>query len=152
MISPNPFVTLREVTRENLGQVLRLQVAATQSNLVATTAESIAEAHFYPEVAWIRAVYADETPVGFVMLEDDTQTSSYSLWRFLIDSRFQKRGVGRRAMEQVIDYVRTRPSAKALFTSHVPDEGHAGKFYEKLGFIYTGETDEDGELIMRYDL
>ena len=31
---------------------------------------SIAEAHFSP-LAWFRAVYAGDTPVGFVMLSDD---------------------------------------------------------------------------------
>lgn len=152
MTSSHAVVTLREVTRENLGQVLRLKVAPTQENYVATNAESIAEAHFYPEVAWFRAIYADETVVGFVMLETDREQASYSLWRFMIDAQFQKQGLGQCAIEQVIDYVKTCPGATTLFTSHVPNEGHAGPFYEKVGFVYTGDTDEDGELIMRYDL
>jgi diamine N-acetyltransferase len=152
MISANAIITLREVTRENLGQVLRLKVVPGQENFVATNAESIAEAHFYPEAAWFRAIYADETAVGFVMLETDVEQASYSLWRFMIDARFQQQGIGRRAIAQVIAFVKTCPGAQALFTSHVPDAGHAGPFYEKMGFVYTGDTDEDGELIMQYDL
>jgi len=40
-------VTLREVTKENLRQVLNLEVAPTQTKFVASNAVSIAQAHFY---------------------------------------------------------------------------------------------------------
>jgi diamine N-acetyltransferase len=50
-----------------------------------------------------------------------------------------------------MDYVRTRPGAEVLLTSVVPGEGGPGPFYEKLGFHYTGET-EDDELVMSCSL
>jgi diamine N-acetyltransferase len=112
-VSTSAIVTLREITKENLDSILNLKVALTQENFVASNAVSIAQAHFYPEVAWFRAIYADETPVGFVMLEDDPANSSYFLWRFMIDARFQKCGFGRRALELAIEHVKTRPGAKA---------------------------------------
>ena len=146
----NAVVTLREITQENLYEILELQVTKNQENFVASNAVSLAEAHFYPEIAWFRAIYADETPVGFIMLEDDPANSLYHLWRFMIDARFQKCGFGRRALELAIEHVKTRPGAKALSTSCVPGEGSPGTFYEKIGFTYTGEKDEDGELMMRY--
>jgi diamine N-acetyltransferase len=144
-------VTLREVTKETLREVLKLGVAPEQERLVAPNAISIAEAHFSPDVAWFRAIYAGETPVGFVMLEDDASKPRYYLWRFMIDRRYQGRGIGRRAIELLIEHVRTRPGAKELLTSCVPGEGSPGPFYEKLGFVYTGEDDE-GELVMRREL
>ncbi len=144
-------VSLREVTRENLGQVLRLKVAPEQERFVATNAVSIAQAHFYPETAWFRAIYLDDTPVGFVMIEDQPDKPKYYLWRFLIDSGYQGRGIGRRAIEAIMDHVRTRPGATELFLSCVPGDGSPGPFYEKLGFAYTGEED-DGEMVMRRDL
>ena len=63
-------ISLREITRETLRDVLRLKVAPEQEKFVATNAVSIAQAHFYPETAWFRAIYADDTPVGFVMIEE----------------------------------------------------------------------------------
>ncbi len=146
---PTPTITLREITKDNLDQVLDLKVAIAQENFVASNAKSIAQAHFYPEVAWFRAIYADETPVGFVMLEDDPPNESYFLWRFMIDSQYQNRGFGRRALELVIEYVKTRPNAAAIMTSCVPGEGSPGAFYEKMGFTYTGDKDESGELMMQ---
>jgi hypothetical protein len=60
--------SLREVTLDNLRDVLRLTVAAHQEQFVASNAVSIAQAYFYRDSAWFRAIYADDTPVGFVML------------------------------------------------------------------------------------
>lgn len=151
MKKSNPVVSLREVTKETLRDITRLKVSPNQERLVATNAESIAEAHFSPDIAWFRAIYADDTPVGFVMLEDNAAIGRYYLWRFMIDARYQKRGIGQRALELLFEYVKTRPGARVLYTSCVPGEGSPGPFYEKMGFVYTGEEDE-GELVMRIEL
>lgn len=144
-------VTLREITSETVRDILKLKVAPEQDQFVAPNAVSIAQAYFEREVAWFRAVYADETPVGFVMLEDNVAKQEYSLWRFMIDARFQGHGYGRRAIELLIEYVKTRPGATALFTSCVPGDGSPCPFYERMGFVYTGDED-DGELVMRLAL
>lgn len=147
-----PRVSLREVTRENLGEVLRLGVAPEQARFVASNAVSIAQAHFHPDVAWFRAIYAGETPVGFLMLHDDPAKPEYHLWRFMIDHRFQKLGYGREALRLLLDHVRGRPGAVALTLSHVAGDGSPAEFYQRVGFAHTGEADEDGELLMRIDL
>lgn len=144
-------VSLREVTKENLGAVLRLQVAPGQDRFVASNAISIAQAHFEPDHAWFRAIYADQTPVGFLMLHDEPAKSAYYLWRFMIDHRFQGRGFGARAIDLLLDHVRGRPGADVLRLSHVPGDGSPAPFYERLGFAHTGEED-DGELVMRIAL
>jgi diamine N-acetyltransferase len=144
-------VTLREVTKENLRDILMLRVAPEQERFVASNAVSIAQAHFDPEIAWFRAIYADDTPVGFLMLHDEPTVPTYFLWRFMIDHRFQGRGYGRLALELLIDHVRSRPGATFLSLSHVPGEGDPSPFDQRMGFTHTGELDE-GELIMRRDL
>ena len=144
-------VSFREVTKETLREILLLKVSPSQEGFVAPNEISIAEAHFSPEVAWFRAIYSGDTPVGFVMLEDDPSKPRYYLWRFMVDARYQGTGVGRRALELLFEHVRARPGATHLLTSIVPGEGSPGPFYEKLGFVYTGEEDE-GELVMRREL
>ncbi len=150
-LSKASAVSLREVTRDNLREVLSLKVAPDQEKFVANNAVSIAQAHFYPETAWFRAIYADETPVGFMMLSDDASKPEYFLWRLMLDARYQKFGFAARAMHLLFDYVRTRPNAREIFTSCVPGEGSPHGFYEKLGFADTGDLD-DGEIVMRRDL
>ena len=94
---------------------------------------------------WYRAIYADGTPVGFVMLADDVPAGAtefpwrYFLWRFLIGERFQGLGYGRAALDPVVAYVRTCPGAESLMTSFVPGDGSPLGFYLKCGFEQTGE-------------
>jgi len=149
-VTAKSVVSLRNVTKETVHSILRLNVGDNQQHVVAPNAVSIAEAYFEPK-AWFRAIYADETPVGFVMLYDDAETQHYYLWRYMIDARYQSLGLGRRALEQVIDYVRMRPGARHLYASYVPGNGSPVAFYEKLGFVHTGE-EEDGELVIKLEL
>jgi diamine N-acetyltransferase len=140
-------VTLREISSETLGSILRLNVGQSQQHFVAPNSVSIAEAHFEPK-SWFRAIYADETPVGFVMLYVDRDTHDYYLWRYMIDARYQGLGYGKRAMERLIDHVRTLPGARELRLSYVPGQGSPLTFYRKQGFVDTGEIDHS-ELVMR---
>ena len=144
-------ITLREITKETLRSILHLEVAANQKHFVASNAVSIAQAHYEPEHAWFRAIYADETPIGFVMIHDDAANAKYYLWRFMLDHRYQGLGFGRRALQAIIEHVRTRPNSQELFLSCVPGEGSACEFYAKLGFVPTGEVDED-EIMMKLTL
>ena len=77
-------VSLREITQETVNSILNLRVAKGQEQFVASNAVSIAEAHFSAE-AWFRAIYADETPVGFLMLSDQPDKGEYFLWHFMVD-------------------------------------------------------------------
>jgi diamine N-acetyltransferase len=143
-------VELREVTAGTVREICRLVVAPGQDRFVAPNAVSIAEAYFHP-TAWFRAIYADDEPVGFLMLDDDDTKPLYTLWRLMIADGFQGRGYGKRAVELLVDYVRTRPGATALMTSWVPGDDGPAEFYRKLGFELTGEMDE-GEVVGRLGL
>jgi diamine N-acetyltransferase len=144
-------IALREITKENLRDILKLKVAPEQERFVASNAVSIAQAYFDREVAWFRAIYADDTPVGFVMLYDVSAERKYYLWRFMVDHRFQGHGYGAEALKQVIAYARQRPGAREFLTCVGRGEGSPGPFYEKLGFAYTGVIVE-GERVMRKEL
>lgn len=138
-------VSLREITAKTVNKILDLDVAESQQNFVAPNSYSIAQAH-YSEHAWFRAIYADEMPIGFVMLHDQPDGKDgprYYLWRFMIDQRYQKMGFGRQAVDLLIDYVKTRPNAKELFVTYIPEEGGPKVFYEKIGFEHTGKKHGD---------
>jgi diamine N-acetyltransferase len=117
---------------------------------VASNAVSIAQAYFH-DTAWFRAIYADDIPVGFLMLYKDTKKPEYFLWRMMIDERYQRMGFGYKAMELLIDYVKALPKAVELLTSCVPGDGSPEGFYNKLGFTRTGDMD-DAEVVMRLPL
>ncbi|HEY7983884.1 MAG TPA: GNAT family N-acetyltransferase [Ktedonobacterales bacterium] len=143
-------VTLREVTKDTVRAVCRLQVAEEQREYVADNAFSIAQAHFTPK-AWFRAIYADETPVGFLMLSDDAEAPEYFLWRLMIDATCQGHGFGAKAIALLVAYVRTRPAARELLVSYHPGPHSPRDFYLKQGFHDTGRM-EEGEVALSLPL
>jgi diamine N-acetyltransferase len=149
-INRESTVSLREVTADTVRVICRLDVSEIQKHFVAPNAVSIAQAYFEPK-AWFRAIYADETPVGFLMLYDDPEEPVYFLWRYMIDERYQKLGFGKMAMDLLLAYVRTRPGAREMTLSCHPGEEGPQPFYEHYGFALTGRMMEN-EAEMRIDL
>lgn len=61
----------------------------------------------------------------------------------MIDERFQGQGLGRKAMEAVLNYIRTYPCGKAdyCWLSYEPKNKAAQSLYSKFGFAENGEMD-----------
>lgn len=139
-IGPEAQVSLREITAETVREICNLSNTLTPPRkfMVAPNAVSIAQAHFN-ENAWFRAIYADESPVGFLMLYDDPQKGEYFLWRLMVAGPHHGKGFGRQAIELLVDHVRTRPGATVLVTSCGQGPGSPEGFYRKLGFERNGE-------------
>jgi diamine N-acetyltransferase len=85
-------VTLRPVDDTNREAVVALAVAPGQERFVDGVADSLRDAAAHPRARpWFRAVYAADTPVGFLMLADGAEPGNevipwpYYLWRMLID-------------------------------------------------------------------
>ncbi len=136
--------TLREVNDDNVQAVIDLEVGPDQMGFVAPNVKSLAQA-FATTKVWVRAIYANDEPVGFAMLSDDDERPRYYLWRFMIDHRHQRRGYGRQAMHLIHDYVRTRPGGDRIYLSYVPEDGGPEAFYKSLGYVDTGRV-HDGEV------
>lgn len=85
------------------------------------------------------------------MLEDCPEKPEYYLWRFMIDSNYQRLGYGSQAIKLLVEHVKTRPDSSALLTSVVQEKGGPEGFYTSLGFVLTGEMD-DGEAMMSLEL
>ncbi|MFG3479373.1 GNAT family N-acetyltransferase [Streptomyces sp. NPDC047980] len=151
----SPHVHLREITDDNRDAVRALRVRRDQKQFVASVSKSLKEAAKTPEAhPWFRAVYRDDEPVGFVMLAWRPPGGPYRgrhfLWRFLVDKRHQRRGLGREALAQIAALVRADGGTE-LLTSYEPGDGEPWPFYRKLGFEPTGDID-DGEIVLRLTL
>ena len=141
--------TLREITKETVRLVTALDVGPYQHGLVAPNSVSIAEAHFEPK-AWFRAIYFGEEPAGFAMVWRDPAERVFYIWRFMVDARFQGKGVGRRALELLLDEARG-DGIDEVTLSVVPGPHSALAFYERCGFHATGEM-HGGEAEMKLEL
>jgi histidinol dehydrogenase len=146
---------VRPVDASNLDAVLALEVAEHQRGLVAPAAKSVAQAAYEP-ASRVLALFDGADAVGLLLLydarlDDERPANQLYVWRLLVDHRHQRRGLGRRAMAWVIDEARRLGMAE-VGLSHQPIEGHAGPFYEKLGFAYTGEiVDGERKMLVRLE-
>jgi diamine N-acetyltransferase len=146
-------VRLEPITEDNLKAVFDLQVGPGQDAFVAPNPWSLAQALAEHDIAWPRAVVDGDEVVGFLMLEIDPHEEDgrpFWLWRMMIAADRQRRGYGTAALALACHEVRSRGGTE-LYTSWVPGEGSPGPFYERLGFVPTGEMDED-EIVGRLTL
>ncbi len=72
-------ISLREVTKENWVQCIRLKLASEQEGLVAPNIASIAESKFEPHYV-PRAIYSNEKVVGFLMYCPEIETEEKDLY------------------------------------------------------------------------
>lgn len=155
--TPPSTVSLIEIDATNQSAVRKLAVHRSQERLVSPVVASMADALFpevidgAPVVPWMRAVQADHELAGFVMLAlvTDDHPEPY-LWRLLVDRFHQRRGIGERILELVVDELRSTGST-TLLTSFVEGRGGPRPFYEGLGFVPTGRI-IDGEVEARLTL
>lgn len=148
-VTASSRVTLREITAKTVRAIAALSVTPEQRHLVASNALSLAEANFNGG-AWFRAIQANDTPVGFIMLfdptlpgavlDEDTGPDEVWLWRFMIDLRYQHLGFGRQALDLAVDYARGRPGITGMAASYVPGPQSPRAFYIRYGFRETGRT------------
>ncbi len=132
------MVELKEITKDNLEDVLSLNISEHQKAFVSSTACSLAQAYVYHETAFPFAVYADNTLVGFIMLGYYETQKQYTLWKFLIDKNHQNKGYGRAALKEGITYLKDRFGAKEIYTGVALGNERAKHLYTSIGFKETG--------------
>ena len=151
----SPDIHFMHITAATLNQVCDLSetLSPAQRHMLADNVRSIAEAHF-SESAWMRAIYADENPIGFIMThtgsdyDDGIDCPGVFMWRFMIAKPFQVKGYGKRALEKLIQHLKAM-GIPLLYTSCGQGEGSPEDFYRRLGFLPTGDYyDNEIELVL----
>lgn len=146
------MITLRKITLENRRAMFNLEVTEEQRRFVASNLSSVASCyvlatnggHPFPFV-----IYADELPVGFVMLaygitgyeEPYFAENNYCIMRLMFDKQYQNKGYGREAMKKILEFIRTFPAGPANYCwiPYKPENIAAKKLYESFGFRENGE-------------
>lgn len=148
-------VALTPITAETVKDYLGLATHRSQQRFVAPMQWSFAEALFPPVedghqlVPRLYGVTADSVPAGFCMCVEATPSTPSYLWRLLVDRMHQGRGIGRRAMVELVDQL-TREGTRSLRVSWVEGPGSPRPFYEAFGFRPTGEI-AHGETVAQLD-
>lgn len=150
---------LRKIDADNLWKIVHLSVKENQKGFVATNTESILEAYVTITnggTALPFGMYHDDMLIGFVMIgfhsidEHDPAIANgnYCLWRFMIDASYQGKGLGKQAMQAVLDYIRSFPCGSAAYCwlSYEAENVAAKALYHAFGFKENGEICE-GEIV-----
>ncbi len=154
------MVHLEKVTYKNEEEIIGMDINESQYPFVADNMESLADAYIAitsgEAYAYPFAIYDDDTPVGFLMLgyneaalegpeAPESLRNNYSLWRLMIDKRYQGKGFGREAVRLALEFIRTWPSGRseACVTSYNPENEVAKKLYASFGFVENGDIVDD---------
>ena len=135
------MVELREITRDNYEECLCLSVAESQRNFVSSNVHSLAQAYVYYNTSYPFAIYANNMMIGFIMLGYYEAQNCYTIWKFMIDTKYQNQGYGRIALKLGIDYLVERFNVDEVYTAYESNNSVARKLYTSIGFRETGEID-----------
>lgn len=83
--------------------------------------------------------------VGYVMVIYDYDIPEYDIWHMMIDESNQRRGYGSLALDQVLDYIKSKPfgDSNRVTLTCSRDNLQALNLYKSKGFKETGAVDED---------
>lgn len=139
------MVELRPITADNFIDAFHLTLAPGQESFVSHPIRSLAQAYVYRDQCQPFGIYAAEKMVGYVMVIYDYDVPEYDIWHMMIDKEAQGRGYGSQALDQVIDYIQTKPFGDSSRVALTCNKNNiiARKLYERKGFSSTGNEDED---------
>ena len=152
------MLKLKKINRNNIAEILKLEVFDNQKSFAATNNSSIIEAYIAiteNNDVFTFGIYNDDTPVGFLMIGFDVNSDdegapridkgNYNIWRLMIDKKFQGKGFGKKAMDLALELINTFPcgTAKYCWLSYESDNDVARQLYKSAGFVETDEKDGD---------
>lgn len=136
-------VVLDEITDENWRAVADVAPADDQRRFVAALGARYLLLSLRAGVWNSLAVRADATVVGHVMWAYDDEGGAHWIGGMIVDAAEQGRGVGRAAVRALIGRLAALPGCREIRLSYHPDNAPAGRLYAGLGFVPTGEFEDD---------
>ncbi|WP_460797246.1 GNAT family N-acetyltransferase [Microbacterium sp. GXF0217] len=138
-----------ELSAATIVAVNNLSLKPGQEQFLAPVSYGIAATVINPKTSWQRVILDRNEVVGFVSANFDPEAPEDHfrsvLWRINVDADDQGRGVGRFAVEALIDEARTREFDHVDVIYEAGDGGPEA-FFNRVGFSPVGET-EYGEII-----
>lgn len=132
-----------EIEPQNYRQACALSVKPQQSGYLSSAPMILARAYaFRQQNSQVWLIEAEEEAVGIIMIREADQGQTIVLDQFFIDQCFQGRGYGRRAVEQLLQKLRKSKAKQIVLCCREADQ-IAQRLYRSLGFVETGERDED---------
>lgn len=140
---------LEELSAATIVAVNSLSLKPGQEQFIAPVSYGTAATVMNPRTSWQRVVLEHDEVVGFISANFDPDEPHERfrsvLWRINVDADDQGRGVGRFAVEALVDEARARGMDHVNVIYESGEEG-PGAFFTRVGFEPVGET-EYGETV-----
>ena len=140
---------LVELSAATIVAVNNMSLKPGQEQFLAPISYGIAATVINPQTSWQRVLLDANEFVAFVSAYFDPEAPQEHfrsvLWRINVDADDQGRGVGRFAVEKLIDEARAR-NMDRVNVIYEAGEGGPELFFQRVGFTPVGET-EYGEVI-----
>ena len=144
------MVNFRNIDEENFTEIIKMK-RPDHENFVAPVVYSLAQAWLYKDNndVYPFAIYDDEMPVGFMMLDEDLEERCLVIWRILFPMEHQYKGYGTQAIGKMIQMAKDSGKYDVMLIDCVPENTVAKHVYEKLGFEPTGNIVNNGEIELK---
>lgn len=143
-------IKLQPVNRANWRAVAQLTVSEAQQAFVAAPCYYLALCA-YDQLWQPLAVVLGEQVIGFLMWAVDPADGSCWLGGILVDQPYQGRGYGKQAVQAALGLLHNQHGYQHFALSYQPANLVAKHLYAALGFVETGEV-EDDEVVARLGL
>ena len=132
-----------ELSAATIVAVNNLSLKPGQEQFLAPVSYGIAATVINPQTSWQRVILDRNEVVGFVSANFDDEAPEEHfrsvLWRINVDADDQGRGVGRFAVENLIDEARNRGVDHVNVIYEAGEDGPEA-FFRRVGFTPVGET------------
>ena len=145
------MINFRKITEDNFNVVMQMK-RPDGEHYVASNAYSLAQAWLYRDNndVYPFAIYNDDEPVGFMMLDEDLEERCLIIWRIMFPEENTGKGYGTEAIKLVVRLAKESGKYDFMILDCALDNHRAKHVYEKAGCKDTGEMEND-ERIFRLD-
>lgn len=148
------MVALVEVDESNWLDVRALSVGEGQEGFLDSALGIIARGYVYRSCrARVVGIADDGAVVGVALVRDlDEEPACYDLQQFMIDRRYQGRGLGTQALRLLLAELARERKYDCVEVCVKRADTTALRVYDKVGFVNTGYVDDDAPdcLNLRY--
>ena len=135
------MISLRELTKENYLDCIRLNLHPDQEENLASNAITIAQSRFETDYR-LKVIYEQETVIGLLAFCHEDEPLDYSiywLFRFMIDKDHQNKGYGKQVLSLLVEEVK-QLGGKTLLTMHKPTNRQASHKKSQAHTVRTFST------------
>ena len=134
------MIKLFEINEDNFFDVRDLSVADPQRGFLDSALGIIARGYVYRSCrARVIGIEEDGVALGLALVKDmDEEPACYDLQQFMIDRRYQGRGIGTEALRMILSDLEKERRYDCVEVCVNKDDSAAISMYEKAGFVDTG--------------